>query len=549
MAKDGDSTPKDCTLPQDVAGCHAVIQQLLEAVHQSQGRIGKLEHQLAQLLRHRYGQHAEKIDTAQLLLFAKDVLASDAEKTVDSPTPQEKPAKSKKRRGRKRLPKDLPRKRMVHELSPEELLCPCCQNPREKISEEVSEQLEYVPASLFVIEHVRWTYACKGCEGHVATASKPMQPIEKGLAGPGLLAHVITSKYADHLPLHRMERILRRHGVDIARSTMCDWMAQCAALLNPLYELMKRRVLESHVVHTDDTPVPVQDKSRTRTRQGRIWTYVGDYAHPYTVFDYTPTHCREGPAEFLGGYHGYLQADAYSGYDHLFKAKGDGAPVPTEVGCWAHARRKFFESQETDPARATVAMAMIRLLYDVEREAKDRAAAQLEQRLDELPASDQPLDPAQRDALYWQPFVDARYALRQQKSVSQLDEIKHWLGEEQLCVLPKSPIGQAIGYALSNWPALRRYSEDGRLNIDNNPAENALRSIVLGRRNWLFAGSDRGGRTAATLCSFIASCRRQEIDPFSYLRDVLSRIAACPINEVAQFLPDRWRSAHIPAEA
>jgi len=549
MAKDGDSIPKDCTLPQDVPGCHAVIQQLLETVQQSQGRIGKLEHQLAQLLRYRYGQHAEKSDESQLLLFAKDVLAPDAEKTVESPAPQEEPAKSKKRRGRKRLPKNLPRKRMVHELLPEELLCPCCQKPREKISEEVSEQLEYVPASLFVIEHVRWTYACKGCEGHVATASKPLQPIEKGLAGSGLLAHVITSKYADHLPLHRMERILRRHGVDIARSTMCDWMAQCATLLNPLYELMKRRVLESPVVHTDDTPVPVQDRSKTRTRQGRIWTYIGDYAHPYTVFDYTPTHCREGPATFLGGYHGYLQADAYSGYDHLFKAKGDGVPVPTEVGCWAHTRRKFFESQETDPARANVAMAMIRLLYDVEREAKECAAAQLEQRLDELPASDQLLDPAQRDALYWQPLVDARHALRQQKSVSQLDDIKHWLGEEQLRVLPKSPIGRAIGYALSNWTALRRYTEDGRLNIDNNPAENALRSIVLGRRNWLFAGSDRGGRTAATLCSFIASCRRHELDPFAYLRDVLTRIAACPINEIDQFLPDCWRATHIPAEA
>ena len=194
-------------------------------------------------------------------------------------------------------------------------------------------------------------------------------------------------------------------------------------------------------------------------------------------------------------------------------------------------------------------MAMIRLLYDVEREAKERAAAQLEQRLDELPASDQPLDPAQRDALYWQPLVDARHALRQEKSVSQLDDIKHWLGEEQLRVLPKSPIGQAIGYALSNWTALRRYTEDGRLNIDNNPAESALRSIVLGRRNWLFAGSDRGGRTAATLCSFIASCQRHELDPFAYLRDVLTRIVACPINEIDQFLPDRWQAAHIPGEA
>lgn len=182
----------------------------------------------------------------------------------------------------------------------------------------------------------------------------------------------------------------------------------------------------------------------------------------------------------------------------MFKPWDDSAPVPTEVGCWAHTRRKFFESQQTDPARATVAMAMIRLLYDVEREARELIEKRLEQRLGELSASDRRLDPGQRDAMYWALLMDARHALRQQTSVSKLDEIKHWLGEEQLRVLPKSPIGQAIGYTLSNWTALRRYTEDGRLNIDNNPAENALRSIVLGRRNWLFAGSDRGGRTATS---------------------------------------------------
>jgi transposase len=544
MAKDGKTTSQDFTLPADVAGCHAVIRQLLDTVHQSQRRIGKLEHELAQLLRYRYGQHAEKLDESQLLLFAKDVLEADAGKTVESPPPSEEPVRSKKRRGRKPLPKDLPRVRVEHELSPEELLCPCCRKPREKISEEVSEQLEYEPASFYVIEHARWTYACKACEGEIATASKPMQPIEKGLAGPGLLAHVITSKYCDHLPLHRLERILGRQRVDISRSTMCGWMAECAALLDPLYELMKRAVLESHVVNTDDTPVPVQDKSRTRTRLGRIWTYLGDHAHPYTVFDYTTTHCREGPAEFLKGYYGYLQADAYSGYDHLFKPSGDSTPVPTELSCWAHTRRKFYESQETDPARAHMAMAMIRLLYDVEREAKQRAENGIEQRV-----GVEALGPQQREALHWELLVDARHELRQEKSVSQLDAIKKWLDQEQPRVLPKSPIGQAIRYALSNWTALRRYTEDGRFNIDNNPAENALRSIVLGRRNWLFAGSDRGGKTAATLCSFIASCRRHELDPFAYLRNVLTRMPACPINEIDQFLPDRWKAAIVPDNA
>ncbi len=441
------------------------------------------------------------------MLFARDILQGRLDTVPDPQQDSDEPSRSPgKHRGRKPLPKDLPRKRVVYEAPADELTCPCCNKPRTKIGEEVSEQLEFEPASLYVIEHVRFKYACKHCEANVVTADKPLQPIDKGLPGPGLLAHVITSKYADHLPLYRLERIFRRHGVEIPRSTSCGWMAASAALLKPLYELMKQRLLQSKVIHTDDTPVPVQDRTRNKTRQGRVWVYVGDHNHPYTVFDFTPTRSRDGPVAFLDSFNGYLQADAYSGYDVLYSTG-----KVTEVACWAHARRKFFDSRETDPARANVVLAMIRLLYDVERDAKD------------LPANE-------------------RRRLRQQRSWPRLEQIKSWVDEEQLVALPKSPIGQAIRYCLSNWAALIRYVDDGDLHIDNNPAENALRSVVIGRKNWLFAGSDNGGRTAATLCSFIASCQLHEIDPFAYLRDVLTRISACPINEVDQFMPDNWRT-------
>jgi transposase len=503
------SSASTIDLPEDLALCHELIHQQQEALLQSQRRLEKLEHQLAQLLRARYGPRSERIDESQLMLFAKELLEADPGNASEAQGDEYvvSPGKTGRRRGRKPLPENLPRQKVVHELPADQLACPCCRQPRTKISEEVSEQLEYKPASLYVIEHVRPTYACKNCEAHLITADKPVQPIDKGLAGPGLLAHVITSKYCDHLPLYRLERILGRHGVDLSRSTMCGWMAACADLLNPLYRLMVEGVLASKVVHTDDTVVPVQDENRNKTRQGRAWVYVGDPNHPHTVFDFTPNRSRDGPLTFLESFTGYLQADAYSGYDALYAT---GRVV--EVACWAHTRRKFHESLETDPQRASAAIAMIRLLYKVEGEARDLSS-------------------------------DDRKALRQERSKPRLEQIKEWLEKEQVAVLPKSPIGAAIGYALNNWTALTRYVDDGDLHIDNNPAENAIRPIVLGRKNWLFAGSDKGGRTAAILSSFIASCGRQEIDPFAYLRDVLTKIASCPINEIDQFLPARWQAA------
>jgi hypothetical protein len=282
---------------------------------------------------------------------------------------------------------------------------------------------------------------------------------------------------------------------------------------------MKALVLQSKVIATDDTPVPVLDPKRGKTRTGRLWTYVGDGDHPYTVYDYTPTRSRDGPTAFLGDYAGYIQADAYGGYDHLFKPKAGAASVPTEVGCWAHARRKFVEAEDSDPVRAHAAAAMIRLLYEVEAAARDLDAA-------------------------------SRCAMRRQRSVPRLEQLKTWLEAQKVEVLPKSPMGQAISYCLSNWAALTRYTDDGDLVIDNNVAENALRPVAVGRKNWLFAGSNNGGHTGAALMSLVASCKRHGLDPFAYLRDVLTRLPATPVSQLDQFLPDLWKAKHLtPAAA
>jgi len=373
------------------------------------------------------------------------------------------------------------------------------------IGEEVSEQLDYRPASLFVVEHVRIKVACRHCQGHVAVAAKPAQPIEKGLPGPGLLAQVITSKFADHLPLYRQEGIFARHGVELSRKTLCGWMAQCAWLLEPIWKAMKAEVLKSRVIQTDDTTVPVLDRRLDRARTARLWVYLGDREHPYAIYDYTADRSRDGPERFLGDYSGYLQADAYSGYDRLY-SRG-----VVEVGCWAHARRRFYDARTSDPERAHEALARIRALYAVEVAGKG-------------------LDDA------------GRLALRRERSAPLLERLGTWLDEQARFVLPKSPIGVAIGYARSNWAALSRYLEAGCLSIDNNASERAVKPVALGRKNWLFAGSEGGGRTAAILFSLASTCKVLKMDPFAYLRDVLDRVCSHPARRVAELLPDRWRA-------
>jgi transposase len=498
-------------LPEDPAALRQMVTGLLEELDSKERRLQQLQHMVEQLLRWRYGPKRERVDENQLFLYAVGIIGTGQEIL---PLPEEGETETtlpqRRGHGRRRLPKPLERRRVVYDLGEPERKCPQCQGELKHIGEETSERLEYVPASLYVIEEACQKYACtKGCT--VRTAEKPMQPIEKGLPGPGLLAHVAVSKYADHLPLYRQEGIYQRQGVTVSRKTMCDWMRRCAELVRPLFDRMKAQVLESKALQTDDTPVAVLDPALPRTRTGRIWTYVGDDEHPYTVYDYTPTRSRDGPEAFLKEFSGFLQADAYSGYDELYK---DPARDVTEVACWAHARRRFYEAQSSDLMRSTVMLAYIRLLYDVEREARDMKLN-----------------------------GEKRLALRLAKSVRVLDDIKAYLEREQPNVLPKSPEGQAITYALSNWKALTRYCEDGDLEIDNNGAERSLRGIAVGRKNWMFYGSDNGGRTAAVLTSFITTCKRLGIDPFAYLRDIFERISTHPGHQLEELLPDKWLSA------
>jgi len=467
-----DATPSPSTaannhstvpVPNDLSTCQQMIRELLDTLHARDRENEQLQHRLDQLLRRLYGPRAERVDPGQLLLFASMLLSPEsAVPAARESAPSDEATNSQGTgHGRRRLPRELPRRRVVHDLPEAERVCPACGNVRTPIGQEVSEQLDYQPASVFVVEHVRITYACSHCHANaepaqVETAPKPPPPLERALPGPGLLAQVIVDKYVDHLPLNRQEHRFERQGVLLARSTLCDWMAAAAILLLPLYQRMTELVLQSRVIQTDDTPVPVQDPDRNHTRQGHLWVYRGDRNYPYLVFDYTPTRSRDGPEDFVGRFHGFLQADAYSGYDAFFTRPVD--PM-IEVGCWAHARRGFWESRTTDPARAHVAIAWIRRLYDVEERVQE--------------ALSQDAAPEKRDAAFFE--------RRQAESVPLLADFRRWLVEQHEQVLPKSPVAQAIGYALNHWTALLRYTEHGSLDIDNNACERELRKIGIGR--------------------------------------------------------------------
>ena len=549
MTTDGTQLIEDATLPNDLAACHALIQQLLEQLSNSTRKLTQMEHQLQQLLRRIYGRSAEKIDPRQMALFAEMLkqIESQSPAVEPEPVPVAPPATTRKGHGRRRIPDDLPRERRIHDLPEEEKPCPCCGTMREVIGQETSEQLDIEPAKLKVIEHVRLKYICKQCEKNAAedgpqiqTAEKPLAPIEKGLAAPGLLAYLIVSRFADHMPYYRMERMLRRHGIDMARSTLCDLAAQTAQALLPLHNEAIADLMGSRVMHTDDTPVDVLDRNLKATRQGRFWVYVGDEAHPQVVFDYTPNRKRDGPMTFLKDWGKddlcYLQADAFGGYDGIYAGQAGGMVV--EVACWAHARRYFYNAQKTDRANSAMALAYIKLLYDVEHDAREQFEAQ-DCGDSSAPAAGEEPDRPRRT------LAEIRVKLRQERSAPILVQFRQWLLGLQAVrggsVLPKSPMGEAITYALNQWTALCVYLLDGELNIDNNVSENALRRIAIGRKNWLFCGSDNGGKTAATLFGFIASCQRHNIDPFAYLKDVLTRIASHPHHRLAELLPGRWK--------
>jgi transposase len=508
--------PDITALPDDPTVLKQMIAELLRALRQEHRDHEKTQARLDALLRRLYGPHPDPTNPDQPTLFPEDDVPAPPP-PVPMPPDEERTSKRGKSKphGRQRPARNLRREEKRYELTAAERLCPDCGHEREQIGVEITEQYEYKPAEIFVIEHQQVKYACRCCEAQVALAAKPPQLIEKGLPGPGLLAVIITDKYLDHLPLYRTEDRIGRLGAPLSRSTMSDWMAACAERLMPLWQLLKAHVLQSKVLHTDDTTVPVRDESRSNHRYGRLWDYIGDVEHPGVVFDYTTTHARDGPAAFLKDFQGFLQADAYGGYDGIYTGS-DGRIV--EVGCWAHGRNKFKEAQNTDPERVLAAKAWIRKLYDVEDEAKEFSSTE-------------------------------RLGLRQEKSVPLLESFHKWLLAQKPLVLPKSPIAAAINYLLNQWAALNRYTTDGDLHIDNNISERTLKLIGLGRSNWLFVGSDNGGRTAAVLFSFTASCKHLGINAFAYLRDVFERLPTHPTERLEELLPNRWQAARQAATA
>jgi transposase len=500
------------SLPQDAA----VLKQMLVDVTVQLEKTQKL---LRQLLAARTGVRSEQLSADQLRLFAQELGVDaagvseadrdDDDSDSDPPASVNEHAGAGKPRGRRPLPSHLKRERVVHDLSEADKHCGDCHQELRHIGEEVSERYEYIAAQMLVVEDACQKYACS-CT--VKTATKPPRPIEKSTAGASLLAHVIVSKVADHLPVHRQAKMLRRFGVEIADQTMCGWMRQSAELLAPLYQQLKHFVLASKVVGTDDTPVKVLDRMLPHTRRGRFWPYVGDRGHPAVVYDYTPTRERAGPEQFLKPYRGYLQADAYAAYDSFFI---DPARGLVEVGCWAHARRHAYNARENEPTRMGAVLAYVAQLYALEKRAR-------------------------RCGIHG----EALRLLREQTSRPVLEQLHTYLLKIKDELLPKSEAGQAVAYMLKNWAALTRYLDDGDLPIDNNHTERSLRGVAVGRNNWTFLGSDRGGRTMAVLRSFVSSCELVKVDPFDWFRDVLSRIATHSIQQLDELLPHRWAPSH-----
>ncbi len=505
-------------LPKEVSILHKIIVDLCAQLQQESTEKDKYRSLLRELLEAERGRKSEQLSKEQLALFEELWKASEPDQEEAEPTPDAEPdqdkaqqSQTKKRSGRQPLAKDVIRERIVHDLSEAEKHCDGCGKDLRLIAEETSERYEYIPASIKVIEDVRRKYAC---DCTVKAAEKPAQPIEKSTAGASMLAQVIVSKYADHQPLHRQERIFERQGVWISRKTMGGWLPAVAELVQPLYQAAKKVLFESKVIGTDDTGVKVLDRKLPFARTGRIWPYLGDAHHPVVLYDYTPTRGRAGPAKFLEGYQGYLQADAYVVYDAFFKrARG-----LTEVGCMMHARRYFYKALESDQKSMGKALYLIARLYGIEDRAKGLTG-------------------------------EERFRLRQRLSGPVMEKLHQSLLKIREEVLPKSPAGKAVRYALNQWTALSRFLEDGDLEIDNGATERANRGVAIGRGNWTFFGSDNGGKTAAVLLSFIAMCKRNGVEPFAWFRDVLSRIASHPANRVDELLPHNWKPLDAAAQA
>src|SRR6267154_2227135 len=486
--------------------------QILSKDEQLASRDNEIEHLkllIAKLRRMQFGRKSEKLDRQieQLELRLDELQATQAEDTTGSHTPAMAApmANVAAKPARKPLPEHLPRE--VRKYPPKQGACPDGGGELKPLGEDVSEILEYMPARFKVIRQVRLKLACACCE-RIVQAAAPSRPIERGVAGPGLLAHVLVSKYCDHQPLYRQSEIYARQDVELERSTLADWVGGSARLLEPLVEALRRYVIAAGKLHADDTPVPVLAPGNGKTKTGRLWTYVrddrpaGDTAAPAVWFAYSPDRKGEHPERHLREFRGVLQADAYAGFNQLYKDDRI-----REVACWAHVRRKFYDLEQAHASPlAREALERIAALYAIEDDIRGRPP-------------------------------DQRQQVRQTRTRPLLQFLHNWFEVSLTKLSRKSDTTAAIRYALTLWPALTRYCDDGHLEIDNNTAERSLRAVTLGRKNYLFAGSDAGGERAAILYSLIGSAKLNGLDPESYLRDVLTCIADHPIRRIQELLP------------
>jgi transposase len=488
-----------------------VLTQQSELVSQ-QSEIENLKLLVFKLKRMQFGRSSEKLDrqVQQLELRLEDLEMTEAATQpppIDPATVASAAPTSKQRRkpARRPLPAALPRETVTH--SPKEEDCPDCGGKLRPLGEDVSETLEYVPAHFKVIRTVRPKLSCACCT-RILQEPAPSRPIDRGLAGPGLLAHVLVAKYADHLPLYRQAEIYEREGVELDRSTLADWVGGASRMLTPLVNAAKKYVLSGSKVHGDDVPVPVLSPGSGKTSTGRLWTYVrddrpaGSRAAPAVWFAYSPNRKGEHPAEHLKSFRGILQADGYAGFNRIY----DGGQI-VEAACWAHVRRKMYDLHQAHRSPiAAEALERIGALYGIEKEIRGRTPGE-------------------------------RQEIRMARAWPLLDSMQTWFKTTLAKLSRKSDVALAINYALGRWPALVRYCQDGSIEIDNNAAERALRAVALGRKNYLFAGSDAGGERAAAMYTLIGSAKLNGIDPEAYLTTVLRRIADHPINRIEELLP------------